>query len=196
MGSRTCLIFPGIAVAALVGVTATAQAALMGANGQHIAGLEIVLSMATATDAAAGTTTAQYRVELGDDPAADWALLGFLVLRDVSEGPLAAVASPPGWSVSAYGPFVDWESFTNASEIGEGESLAGFTYTYFGDPPDGQFYHYVVTKDGGKPFRVVSRDTPVATPAAVIPEPTSLLLVAAPFMGFIGLRRRMPQPLA
>jgi hypothetical protein len=184
-------VTPGIVfVATLLGFTATAQADLMGANGQHIAGLAITLSMATGADTAVGTTTAQYRVALGNDPAADWTLLGFLVLREWSEGHLAEIGSPSGWSVNSYGPFVGWESFTKGSELGEGQTLAGFTYTYFGDPPERQFYHYVVSRDGGNPFWVVSRDTPLARPAAVMPEPTSVLLTAAPLVALMALRRR------
>jgi hypothetical protein len=188
------LAVPGVVCGGLLGLAATAQAALMGANGQHIAGLEITLTLATATDAAAGTTTTAYQVALGDDPGAEWAVLSFLVLRDVSEGPLAAVGSPPGWSVTPYGPFVDWESFATGSEIGEGEALAGFAYTYFGSSPSDQFYHYLVTKDGGNPFRVVSKDLPAVVPAA-LPEPTSLLLVGLPLMGVMAWRRQH-RPLA
>lgn len=178
----------GVGLVLILGLTRPSQAALI-STGEDITGLDISLAMFSSTDAGAGTTTLQYEVTLVNDPAGVSQIIGFAVIRDWSEGPFHAQSSPAGWSVATTDHFVDWQVFTPGSEIAEGQSLTGFDYTYFGDPPTGQFYRYVVARDGGTPFQVLSDE--VLVNPAVVPEPRSaVLLMGAPVAWFLARRRR------
>ena len=174
---------------AMLGLASVTEAALMATPGNDISGLDINLTALFASDATAGTTALQYEVSLGDDPGHVWQVIDFTVLRDWSEGPFASTSSPAGWSVSPIDLFVNWQVFTPGSEIDEGQSLSGFDYTYYGVAPTDQFYRYVVTRDGGTPFQVLSTDV-VFQPAAIVPEPGSALLLGGPLVWLVCRRRR------
>jgi len=165
-----------------------AEAALMTTSGEAFNGVDITLTRGTETDAAAGTTTLSYEISLGADAVADWQLIGFTVLRESGEGPFQSTASPAGWAVTAFDDFVHWRAHTAGSEIPEGTTVAGITYTYFGDAPAGQFYRYLVRQNGHTPIQLLSADVTSLAPAVVIPEPTAAALLALPIA--VALYRR------
>ena len=176
-------------IGTVFGLAGAARASIITTSGNDISGLDLSLTVLFSTDAGAGTTSLQYEVSLGDDPGAVWQVIGFSVLRDWSEGPFVSTSSPAGWSVATTDHFVDWQVFTAGSEIDEGQSLSGFDYAYYGVKPIGQFYRYVVTRDGGGPFQVLS-DEALFRPAAVVPEPASLVLLGAPILWLVARRSR------
>ena len=175
---------------AMVGPKA-AHAALITTAGNDITGLDITLAATPDTDTDTGTTTLSYDIALGTDPAAEWLIVGVTVLRDWTEGPYTgspAVATPAGWAVDPSNHFVHWGAHTADVEIAEGESLGGFTYTFFGAPPTDQLFRYLVSKDGGTPFQVLSNEISVP-PAAVVPEPAAAALIVLPVVGLLYRRR-------
>ncbi|HEX9592868.1 MAG TPA: hypothetical protein VGB12_05905 [bacterium] len=168
-----------------------AQAALIATPGNDITGLNITLTLTPESDAEGGTTTLSYEVGLATDAAAEWLIVGFTVLRDWTEGPYTgspAVGGPDGWAVGPTSHFVHWDVHTGAVEIGEDESLAGFTYTFFGESPTNQLFRYLVSKGGATPFQVLSNERTLA-PAVVIPEPNAAMLVGLPLAGLLYRRR-------
>jgi len=169
-----------------------ADAALMTTSGETFTGVDISLTMGTETDVGAGTTTLAFEISLGADAAADWQIVGFTVIREPGEGTFQSPDPPPpgGWLVTLYGEdFVHWKAHTAGSEIPEGATLPDFTYTYFGDAPAGQFYRYLVSKDGGTPFQLLSTDVTSLPPAVVIPEPTAAALIFLPIAAVLYRRR-------
>jgi hypothetical protein len=170
---------------------AAAQAALITTVGHDITGLDLTLLLTPESAAAAGTTTLSYDVALRPDDSAEWQIVGFTVLRDWTEGAYAgspAVAAPTGWAVDPTAHFVNWDVHTGDVRIAEGESLGGFAYTFFGDTPTDQLFRYLVSRDGGTPFQVLSNEVSLA-PAVVIPEPRAALLVALPLAGLMYRHR-------
>ena len=177
-----------VAIGLTVSYAGGAQAALITTSGTEFTDIAITLAMGTQTDAGAGTTTLSYEITLGADPAADWQIVGFTVLREPGEGPFHSTASPDGWSVAAYDDFVHWKVHDAGSGIPEETTLPGFTYTYFGDAPAGQFYRYLVRKDGGTPLQLLSTDVTLL-PSAIVPEPGSAALVVVPLATLLYRRR-------
>jgi len=180
-----CLVTLGLAVS----WARCADAALMNTSGDVFTGVDITLAVSTETDAGAGTTTLSFEISLGADATADWQIVGFTVIREWEEGAFHSTGSPTGWSVTAYDDFVNWKAHTAGSEISEATTLPGFTYTYFGDAPTGQFYRYLVSQDGGTPFQLISADVTAIPPAVVIPEPTAAALLALPLAAVLYRRR-------
>ena len=90
--------------------------------------------------------------------------------------------------MTAYDDFVHWKVHDAGSGIPEETTLPGFTYTYFGDAPAGQFYRYLVSKDGGTPLQLLSTDVTLL-PSAIVPEPVSAALVVVPLAALFYRRR-------
>jgi hypothetical protein len=98
-------------------------------------------------------------------------VLGFTVLRQRAEGAVGTTASPAGWSVATYGGFVSWDLRPGHAELNEEASIGGFSYAYAGAPPEDQLFRYLVRRNGGDPFQVLSRDFVVPPAEAPVPPP-------------------------
>jgi len=150
---------------------------------------DLALTLTVAADPAEGRTTLTYEIALGEAPGIEWEILGFSVWRDRGEGTVTAFGAPDGWSASLSPRFLDWEVVDEGASLAEGVVLGGFTYTQDGDLPRQWLYRYLVRRNGGKPFRVVSREPPTRV-AVAVPEPTGALLIGPLLVAFLAVRRR------